>query len=111
VTEAMGILERSQRLSKKEAAAFLGVEQHTLARWSRGGLCGVVLEQIRVGNRVFFTKEMLAEFQRAVDERRCKTNGSPSAVVILSDGERGRRARAAVERMAGRGVFGRGKKA
>lgn len=55
--------ETAERFDMREAAGILGVTTWTLGRWIRNGHIG----HLRVGGRVFFTQDHIAEFWRRAE--------------------------------------------
>src|SRR5262249_6833720 len=74
-----------ERLTLKDAAAYLGVHPQTLSRYAREAPWGVTLEPYRVGGRLFYTRELLDRWARAVADVRRKLHET------LRAGAKGRR--------------------
>lgn len=63
---------QSPRLRPAEAAALLRISVRTLRRWANphSAPLGIALAPLRVGGRLFYTEELLVEWQRQCDQRR-----------------------------------------
>lgn len=61
-----------KKFTRREVAELLRVKPFTVYLWMKPKTapCGVVLEPMRIGNRVFYTEAQIAEWTRQVDLRR-----------------------------------------
>jgi hypothetical protein len=64
------ILTTEERLTRNQAAEFMGVCGPTITSWARDGLLGVYLEAHWVGLRRYYTRDGLLKFQQEVNAAR-----------------------------------------
>lgn len=63
-------------ISLEEAARKLGVSYYTVRRWTRDGICGVLLECVPVGTRKTKTSvEALNRFTELLRQSRLEASG------------------------------------
>jgi DNA-binding transcriptional MerR regulator len=62
----------TKRYPVREAAQLLGVTVRTLRRWQKAETApvSIALVPMRIGGRLYYTEELIAEWQRQCDLRR-----------------------------------------
>ncbi len=89
------VIGPNARLSLSKAARLLGVSPKSVARWSRVGVRGVILQTVKIGGRVYVLNADLDEFLATTNRSEDRTNSAP---VVRLKGRRVADAEAACDR-------------